>query len=61
MSKRTNTGHDAPVCDGEWVGNYNTTTYWSPTDITSDTPYKLKPPYYEGGFDFTYKNDFNVW
>ena len=51
MSKRKTIGRDEPVFDGEWVYNYNTTTYWSPTDMISNSPWFCHYPFYEDSFD----------
>lgn len=51
MARRKTIGRDEPVFDGEWVDNYGTTTYWSPTDIIYNSPWFIHFPFYEDAFD----------
>ena len=53
--KKKMTAFDEPVYDGDWVMNYQTCTYWSPTDILERyTQWNEKEPYYEDGYDMTF-------
>ena len=56
MGQKKMVARDEPVYDGEWVDNYGTTTYWSPSDVIASTPWNEKEPYYEDGWDMGRNN-----
>ena len=56
MATRKTVAYDEPSFDGEWCLNYDTTTYWSPDNIISSSPYFNIEPVYEETFELTYQN-----
>lgn len=54
--KRKMRAFDEPVYDSEWVENYGTTCYWSPTDVIANSPWNEKEPCYEDSWDMNRNN-----